>query len=37
MERSAKKVVIADDHASSLLYISVLLRRMGFEVTPAEN
>jgi len=37
MERSAKKVVIADDHASSLLYLSVLLRRMGFEVIPAEN
>ncbi len=37
MVRSVKKVVIADDHASSLLYISVLLRRMGFEVVTAEN
>src|SRR5512135_270747 len=37
MDRFSKKVVIADDHASSILYLSVLLRRMGFEVIPAEN
>lgn len=37
MDRCSKKVVIADDHASSLLYLSVLLRRMGFEVITAEN
>jgi two-component system chemotaxis response regulator CheY len=37
MDRSVKKVIIADDHASSVLYLSVLLRRMGFQVIPAEN
>ncbi len=32
-----KKIIIADDHTSSVLYLSALLRRMGYEVISAEN
>jgi CheY-like chemotaxis protein len=34
---SAKTVIVADDHASSIMYLSVLMRRMGFRVLPAKN
>ncbi|MDA8103964.1 MAG: response regulator [Nitrospiraceae bacterium] len=37
MSESAKKVIIADDHASSVMYLAVLMRRMGFQVVPAKN
>lgn len=37
MTESAKKVIIADDHASSVMYLAVLMRRMGFQVVPAKN
>ncbi len=37
MSISAKKVIIADDHASSVMYLAVLMRRMGFQVVPAKN
>jgi CheY-like chemotaxis protein len=37
VKESAKKVIIADDHASSVMYLAVLMRRMGFQVVPAKS
>jgi CheY-like chemotaxis protein len=37
VSESAKKVIIADDHASSVMYLAVLMRRMGFQVVAAKN
>jgi len=37
MNEGSKRVIIADDHASSVMYLAVLMRRMGFQVIPAQN
>jgi len=37
MESERKKVLVADDNKSFLMYMALLLRRMGFNVILAEN
>lgn len=37
MEFRKKKILIADDSHSFLMYIGIILKRMGFTVIPAEN
>jgi len=37
MSSIGKTVVIADDHETLVMYLSILLHRMGFEVIPAKN
>ncbi len=37
MEDSAKKIIVADDHETSVMYLSILLKRMGYVVLPAKN
>ena len=37
MEFERKKVLVADDNKSFLMYMAILLRRMGFNVLLAEN
>lgn len=37
MASNAKTVVIADDHETSVMYLSILMRRMGFTTIPARN
>ena len=37
MEFETKKILVADDNKSFLMYMAILLRRMGFNVLLAEN
>lgn len=37
MSSIGKTIVIADDHETLVMYLSILLHRMGFEVLPAQN
>ncbi len=37
MDVKKKKILIADDSQTFLMYIGILLKRMGFTVIPAEN
>jgi CheY-like chemotaxis protein len=37
MEYAKKKILVADDNQSFLMYMGILLRRMGFQVIVAEN
>lgn len=37
MTNNDKTVVIADDHETLVMYLSILMRRMGFTVIPARN
>jgi CheY-like chemotaxis protein len=37
MASNGKTVIIADDHETLVMYLSVLMRRMGFNVIPARN
>jgi CheY-like chemotaxis protein len=37
MPEGTGKILIADDHRTSLMYISIVVRRLGFQVIPAEN
>jgi len=37
MKDDNRIVLVADDHETFVMYISILLRRMGFTVIPAEN
>jgi len=37
LEPKAKKVIIADDNHTFLMYMGILLKRLGFTVLPAEN
>ncbi len=37
MANNEKTVIIADDHETVVMYLSILLRRMGFTVIPARN
>ncbi len=37
MEYERKKILVADDNQSFLMYMGILLRRMGFKVILAEN
>lgn len=32
-----KKILLVDDNKTTVMYISLLLKRMGFEIIPAEN
>lgn len=34
---SKKKILLVDDNKTTVMYMSLLLKRMGFEITPAEN
>jgi len=33
----SKKIILADDNRTFLMYIGLLLKRFGFKVIPAEN
>ena len=37
MSKNNKTVIIADDHETLVMYLSILMRRMGFTVIPARN
>ncbi len=37
MTNDKKTVIIADDHETMIMYLSILMRRMGFTVIPARN
>ncbi len=37
MTNNEKTVIIADDHETLVMYLSILMRRMGFTVIPARN
>jgi len=37
MTNKDKTVIIADDHETLVMYLSILMRRMGFTVIPARN
>lgn len=37
MSNDNKTVIIADDHETIVMYLSILMRRMGFNVIPARN
>ena len=37
MKNEKKKVLIADDNKSFLMYMAILLKRMGFHVMLADN
>jgi CheY-like chemotaxis protein len=37
LESKIKKVIIADDNQTFLMYMGILLKRLGFSVLPAEN
>lgn len=37
MGNNDKTVIIADDHETLIMYLSILMRRMGFTVIPARN
>lgn len=37
MTANDKTVIIADDHETLVMYLSILMRRMGFTVIPARN
>ncbi len=37
MGEPQKRVLVADDNPSFLMYIAILLKRMGFDVILAEN
>jgi len=37
IEPKTKKVIIADDNQTFLMYMGILLKRLGFTVLPAEN
>jgi two-component system cell cycle response regulator DivK len=37
MSTNDKTIIIADDHETSVMYLSILIRRMGFTVIPARN
>lgn len=37
MSTNGKLVVIADDHETSVMYFSLVMRRLGFSVIPASN
>jgi CheY-like chemotaxis protein len=37
MTDNDKTVIIADDHETLVMYLSILMRRMGFTVIPAQN
>lgn len=37
LESKIKKVIIADDNQTFLMYMGILLKRLGFAVLPAEN
>ncbi len=37
LEHKVKKVIIADDNQTFLMYMGMLLKRLGFTVLPAEN
>lgn len=37
MSERSKRILIADDSETFLMYFSILLRRMGFDIVPADN
>lgn len=37
MTSNAKTVIIADDHETSVMYLSILMRRMGYTTIPVRN
>jgi CheY-like chemotaxis protein len=37
MSERSKRILIVDDSETFLMYLSILLRRMGFDVIPADN
>ena len=37
LESKIRKVIIADDNQTFLMYMGILLKRLGFTVLPAEN
>ncbi len=37
MDENTKKIIVADDHETSVMYISILLKRMGYQVIAAGN
>ena len=37
MANNDKTVIIADDHETLVMYLSILMRRLGFTVIPARN
>lgn len=37
MATNGKTIIIADDHATVVMYLSILLNRMGFEIIPTKN
>jgi CheY-like chemotaxis protein len=37
MSERSRRILIVDDSETFLMYLSILLRRMGFDIIPADN